>query len=157
MPDKKLTDEEIKKAFKICNNLEDGYCSDCAYEYCDRCIRAVAINTLDLINSLQAENERLKENLQEAHIDIREHITEIERLNELLEEWKKAAYKVSDEKDELYCNAVERVKTAKAEAYKEFAERLKEHSYFDPIHQNKVVAVELVDNLLKEIVGETNG
>lgn len=66
MPIKKLTDNEIKKAFMICNNLEDGYCSDCPYEYCDRCIRQVAINTLDLINRqdekinrIEAENERL--------------------------------------------------------------------------------------------------
>lgn len=39
---------------------------------------------------------------------------EIERLTELLEGWKAEAYKVADEKDKLYCEAVERVKAIKA-------------------------------------------
>ena len=50
--------------------------------------------------------------------------------------------------------------TAKAEAYKEFAERLKERAIqtsFDPIYGSiMTVDVDDVDNLLKELVGEDN-
>lgn len=51
---------------------------------------------------------------------------EIERLQELLNGWKTEAYKVADEKDKLYCEAFERVKTIKAEVPKEFAKKIRQ-------------------------------
>lgn len=44
----------------------------------------------------------------------------------------------------------------KAEAYKEFAERLKEKGYFPRLSITKVVFIEDIDKLLKEMVGEDN-
>lgn len=80
---------------------------------------------------------------------------EIERLKELVRGWKKEAYKLADEKDELYCNAVDRVKTAKTEAVKEFAERLKKTSYSVFLaNLICVVNVENINNLVKEMVGD---
>lgn len=45
------------------------------------------------------------------------------------------------------------VTTAKAETIREFAERLKKHSYFDHKDQRKVVAEVIIDHYLKEMVG----
>lgn len=77
---------------------------------------------------------------------------EIERLKELLKGWKTEAYKVADEKDKLYCEAVERVKTTKAEAIKEFAELLKNKALCIPQCHFTYADVEFViDKLVKEI------
>lgn len=60
MPDK-LTDKEIVKALECCMN---GRCDDdCTFrETCEHCHNLDSL-ILDLINRLQAENERLKTNL----------------------------------------------------------------------------------------------
>lgn len=50
MPDKKLTDNEIKKALEDFIN-HNGYCVDCP---------SIMKNALDLINRLQLDNEMLK-------------------------------------------------------------------------------------------------
>ena len=42
----------------------------------------------------------------------------------------------------------------KAEAYKEFAELLKKHSYYDPKDQRKVVSETIIDFYLKIMVGD---
>ena len=83
-------------------------------------------NALDLINRLQAENE------------------ENERLNFLLND----AY-------ENNRGLVELLERAKAEAYKEFAERLKEKGFI--ILHHKMILSSDIDNILKELVGEENG
>ena len=49
----------------------------------------------------------------------------------------------------------EAIQEIKAEAYKEFAERLKKLQYLSIV--NTVVSVNDIDNLLKELVGENNG
>lgn len=49
------------------------------------------------------------------------------------------------------------VDNAKTEAYKEFAERLKDGTgYYDEMIKDVVYTEEEVDNLLKELVGEDN-
>ena len=58
MPDKKLTDSEIVKALECCVN--EKTCKNCAYSG-RSCLTPLKRDTLDLINRLQAENERLKE------------------------------------------------------------------------------------------------
>ena len=75
----------------------------------------------DLINRLQAENERLKKLL--------------EQCEDNGEYWES------------------KYKTAKAEAYKEFAERLKNEIY-QTFFGEPVITEEDIDNLLKEMVGE---
>lgn len=98
----KYTDADIEKALKCCANKKR--CHDCPFCRTSRepCYITLAREAASLLARRDAE---------------------IERLKELLNGWKTEAYKVADEKDELYFNAVERVKTAKAEAIKEFAER----------------------------------
>lgn len=74
---------------------------------------------------------------------------EIERLNELLE----TRHKVFETK-------CEELEIAKAEAYKEFAERLKENINKRFVEDNtmiyRCVHIKDIDNLLKELVGEDN-
>ena len=90
MPDK-LTDSEIVKALECCpKNIICGECPLCGKK---DCMNKLYINALDLINRLQAENERLREPASASAIHIlaekaveallkenEEHKTEIMRL-----------------------------------------------------------------------------
>ena len=63
MTDKKLTDQEIIKAFRECGQkMNTNYCDECPYNkgMCNDI--QMTKDILDLINRLQAENERLKQN-----------------------------------------------------------------------------------------------
>ena len=90
---------------------------------------------LDTIHDLQADTDKLKEQLQAE-----------------IEQWKEEANKYQ----KLWCTAVDDIETAKSEAYKEFAERLKEGAQmadcFDSY--NMVVGTHFIDNLLKEMIDE---
>ena len=56
---------------------------------------------------------------------------------------------------DVECERLEKVnETAKAEAIKEFAERLKEQIY---IKKDRLFYAEKIDNLVKEMVGDDNG
>lgn len=61
MEDKRMTDNEIKKALECCL-IADSKCADCHFSF-ERhfCKNALLRQTLDLINRLEAEIERLKE------------------------------------------------------------------------------------------------
>lgn len=134
MPDK-LTDNEIIKAFECCYN--DKPCSDCPFYVDCNCTTPkndtefLPKKIVEIINRLQAENERLKKETKKC----KEH------------------YKMAcSERNEF----LEQLETAKAEAYKEFVERLKESK---PIEHKGTLYYETftireVDNLLKELVGE---
>ena len=56
--DKKLTDNEIKKALECCVK-ETHTCLECPYTEFGQCEFLVMKDALDLINRLEAENERL--------------------------------------------------------------------------------------------------
>jgi hypothetical protein len=129
-----MTDNEIIKAFKICNDLDEvGFCKDCPHECVERCIRYTNQKILDLINRLQAENERL--------------------IGDVM------TYKTRWAKAEV------RETKAKTQAYKEFAERLKEKLRCSPqwiCHRENYKSYGFsyddvfsgIDNLLKELIGE---
>jgi hypothetical protein len=104
-----MTDNEIKKAlydYKNSNLIQVGNG------------KVISISDIiDLINRLQAENERLKNHIQEG-IDLAKQLPEM-------------------------------LAITKAEAYKEFAEKVKEY-----LKANGFMFCSNVDNLLKEMVGE---
>lgn len=156
MPDK-LTDNEIKKAFECC--FLDKPCEECPLceiKHADKLcfngnVKQIPRMVLDLINRQQAE---------------------IERLKELLEEWKTQAYKVADEKDRLLdtirdlkikCGLAEFRKykadfeefkaEIKAEAYKEFAEKLKK-DVFNTEYNIDGFYRRTIDKTLIEMKGE---
>ena len=158
MPDK-LTDKEIVKALEVCCTKKP--CRDCVYlGKKELCIADNTIAVLDLITrlqarvekcekvehfadktiaTLQAENEQLKkENKLLIDNDVRNKYP-----NCVLVEKGRIYTKTLDDYDELIADI-------SAEAYKEFAERLKEimQKYCGDITEDDL------DNLLKELVGE---
>lgn len=121
--------------------------------------------TLDLINRQKAEIERLEKVEHFADKTIATQQAEIERLKTLNSklEAENYSFKVKERENPLEMallidEQAEQLKTAKAEAIKEFAERLKEEIDIRPTHsnkQNKFVFF-LIDNLVKEMVGDAD-
>ena len=132
-----MTDNEIKKAFDILDKFDffggqragrelwNEKPVDVQNEDIENFSKDVAF-LKDLINSLQAENERLQD---------------------LLKRHKRNT-------DRIRMINTETAKSIKAEAYKEFAERLKEISH--PYADTQMVFELQIDNLLKKMVGEDN-
>jgi hypothetical protein len=163
--DKELTDNETKKALECC--CKNNNCEGCPLDYLtfsSQCASELAIKSLDLINRLEAENENwqaayMTEKQEIANLEIElkamrgavnSYKAENERLQKVLDVWKDIAHR-----------EVSYVGLAKTEAYKEFAERLKEKFWDVPYetenaHFVQVVDVGDIDNLLKELVGEDN-
>ena len=132
MTDKKFTDEEIIKALECCKN--------CCCKQCDE--QPDFQEAIDLINRQKTDIEKLNIQLQEL--------------------WKTASlYKAESEmwdnynKNLLTANTAlsNEILEAKAEAYKEFAERLKERKTQSTMDK-RICTNEMIDNLLKEMVGE---
>ena len=155
MPNK-LTDKEIKKALEWCEQFTDNL----VMANIDTKKRTLGLqamqtckNSLDLINRLQADYENYKqiaENQQSVTMDRGFEIKKLQAENERLRNaYKQCAWErdMVMEQDEYNC------KLAKAEAYKEFAERLKEYS-IATFTWKGIVMVEDIDEILKELVGE---
>lgn len=107
-------------------------------------------DVLDLINRQKAEIERLQ--LEKADIQ--------RDLQIVLDNSLSVKYptRVSCEKGMILTKSLEEydklIGDIGAEAIREFAERLKKHSYFDHKDQRKVVAEAIIDHYLKEKVGD---
>lgn len=137
MTDKKYTDEEIEKALSLCGRTtEVVYCDQCPLcgEY--ECNREIKVLALGLINRQKAEIERLKE-------------------------CPKCVYEYDGEVMEYCvqgaCPNFKTVEQIKSEAYKEFAEKLKKDLFYrcgDIDYSETCDLRKLIDNLLKETVGE---
>ena len=140
----KLTDKDIIKALP---NMTYGghYCAKCKYDNGkgnDRCgLKGckIARYALDLINRLQAENERLKEEICIQHKIIDERGVEVLR------------------HDRCIRTLHEKLETAKAEAYKECIEKVRKLAVgMHPCSDELRVFDNDLDNLLKELMGENN-
>ena len=170
MPDKKLTDKEIVKALEICSTYKAS-CKNCpAFVKVDRSnCKKVLIGAKDLINRLQAENERVRakcetrtqEKLELGRIYTQKLKTanaEIERLKEentILSQNADTAFQDGLNKaQELYAEQIK--SEIKAEAYKECVEKAKENCEVCEVDgELKVVITETnLNNLLKELVGD---
>ena len=156
MTDKKLTDNEIIKAFKRITEYQ-GFTSSAS---------KTLKSTLDLINRLQSQNKDLAETIhnlaieKDALFDKAEELkAEIERLNALV----KTKNKLIEGLDQSISYAYDR-------AIKDFAERLKNEIINDTAYacdstqhsgyyyyQIKIGDIpEYIDNLVKEMVGDDN-
>ena len=137
-----MTDNEIVKALK--------YCKDCSAN--------LNVEIIDLITRQKAEIENLKvenQSLRGAANSLKMHYeeaqAEIERLN-----------KVYQANQQLINALNKSYFLAKAEAYKEFANKLEEeYGIFTPLGVNwieevKAVRVSDIDKILKEMAGENN-
>lgn len=135
MTDKKITDEEIIKVLECCADSKNYQCNKCPlYADCEKA--SIAENALDLINRQKSEIERLKE-------------------------CPKCVYEYDGEVTEYCvqgpCPNFKTVEQIKAEAYKEFAERLKSYLLLNKKGSMSVVSFENIDTLLKRMVGEEIG
>ena len=131
-----MTDNEIIKALeccKVCSSPE--YCRECPYVECTTvkgCVGEMLTDALDLINRQKAEIERLKE-MNEFH---RKTITENAQ---------KALEVTLDE-----------IGKAKAEAIKEFAERLKASQIITHRSKEGFCVYEFDDELIDTLVEKYN-
>lgn len=182
-----MTDNEIIKALECC--CKNNNCEGCPLDYLtfsSQCASELAIKSLDLINrqqedierlqsmnrakldtihDLQADTNKLKEQLQNVtekfncqqtvYADLskiiknqKEEIVRLEYENEILSKNADTAFQDGlNEAQDLYAEQVK--DEIKSEAIKEFAERLKKELGF-----GHYIQPDQIDNLVKEMVGE---
>lgn len=140
MINENLTDEDVVEGLERCiSTTTDKACAGCPFNkqnLCDIDQWALERYALDLIKRQKSEIERLKS-----------------ANDEKFRQWDMLAEKTQTHYADLYNEAKDKLK---AEAYKEFAERLKQSTVM-AVMGNKIYAVATskgVDNLLKEMVGE---
>lgn len=135
-----MTDNEIIKALECCCTLEGVGCRNCPqYDiHSAMCVKNLIRNALDLINRQKAEIERLKAENK----SIRYCYEQAKSYNDTLAE--------SCEKNCKHFNM-----TTRAEAIKNFAERLKEKCYenFQETYEmlSPYVTDDDIDNIVKEM------
>lgn len=136
-----LTNTEIKKALECCSQ---DICENCPCVENHRCV--TMFDALDLIDKLEAENESLKNAYKQCAWE-----------RDTFQEELKTASAENERLSRITRNLVGEIK---AEAYTEFAERLKEKY---PIFENQAYAINpygfhgFLDNLLKEKIGNDMG
>ena len=123
-----LTDEQIIRAVKHCISIQST-CGSCPLFNLTNCDKILMKSFNDFINRQKAEIERLQ-----SMVD-----AELDTIHDLGDDYER----VLEEENEL-------VKTAKSEAIKEFAERLKEYTY-DIVLYGEIVTVSQIDSLVKEM------
>jgi archaellum component FlaC len=117
---------------------------------------------LKFLNKLKSDRQDLINNLNENIVSLEkiayEQQAEIERLQEENKNHKAVIEAIEDTINPLpfETDFDKAIKTAKTEAIKEFAERLKEKA-MQKFDWNEYVEVEEIDNLVKEMVGDDNG
>lgn len=135
-----MTDNEIKKALECCVESE---CEGCKYEYDTACKEYILHDCIRLIKQKQDEVKAYKHYYDECLKDLKKANAEIDRL------------KYANQTNiSSIATLHEELKTAKAEAYKEFADRLKDESEHFELEKENFVSEEQIDNLVKEMVGE---
>ena len=140
-----MEDKEIINALECCRDFGD--CSLCPYDgavFDDEpdCAEKLHTDALALINLQKAEIERLREKQAEDEKLLNDRV--VESVNAVSQAHLK------------YENALEeQIKTVKAEAIKEFADRLKKKMYIPkPYGTTNVVDEYVIDTVVKEICGE---
>lgn len=143
-----MTDEQIIKALECCYRKGGTPCRDCPFNEFEDCNDVLMADyVFNLINRQQAEIERLKEESSDKERAYTDEYC-------LRKEWKDKCRQLLIEKQ-----------TAKSEAIKEFAERLKslvnQHHYMlANIHNSRDFGMftvgfeQAIDNIVKEMVGD---
>ena len=133
-----MTANEIIKALQYCKE-HNGMCTDdCIYRamYSGNCASMLQKDTINLINRQQAENEQLRQLFVESGKEQDRLMAEIERLEE--------QYKFLEDNSLIFKGGIDYFK---AEAIKEFAEKLHELlKFYYP--EQKFVHTH-IDNLVK--------
>ena len=145
-----MTDAEIIKALECCTT-KGTKCSDCpAFKKVDRSdCKKYFRGAIDLINRQQAQLADERAKIEICAETISRQDAEIERLTILA--------KLGNMRADDYRVMREKCKTARAEAIKEFAYRLKQKSEYYENGQGwegRICYDDDIDKLLKEMVGE---
>jgi hypothetical protein len=165
MTDKNLTDNEIVKALECCGDEQGlNWCVDCPYynKENDLCQEDLHRDALDLINRQKAEKEALINGQETLQKYIAEQKAENERLKRKLVAYEPSvdsglfSQMLLEQKEKAEAFEKKWKAEIKSEAYKEFAERLKEDAY-DVVLFGEVVTIYTINELLKELVGEDDG
>ena len=151
------------ECFAVAKDFDETGCIGCAFEtrgIClENCSDGLAKLALDLLNRQKAEIERLE---KQARLDDK-YIKCLEKsFNDRTAEFQTANAEIKkkdkkiEELSEVLSDTIRiRYAEAKAEAIKEFAERLKKEMYTE--RGFSVCPDDTIDNLVKEMVGECNG
>ena len=136
-----MTDNEIIKALECCKNADCQNCPRWSEEWYSGMCNDFLSDVLDLINRQKAEIERLQ--------------GEVKEKTETIDFLKNQAVGWSID----FCNLKAKLKSAKSEARKEFAERLKENTVTVKIGKQtcKVITVEGIDNLFLDFTKMVGG
>ena len=164
-----MTDKEIIQALECCKMpVGSGSCNDCPFDYQrekqltstdESCTTLMFDYALDLINRQQAEIENYSNNtktmsdsIYKTQKLIESQQAEIERLSDLLKRNKRHT-------DRIRLITAETAKKIKAEAIKEFAERLDEWLKDDVtlLTQQRYIMEGAIEKTYLEMVGEDNG
>ena len=161
MPDKKLTDSEIVKALRswleeirksrqaYAENVGEEHYPSMRYEY-------LLSDIIHAINRLQAENEKLNAELKNLTTVIKNLTSENRNLTSYLVSANAENERLSQFGGILLHNGSElfkELKTAKAEAYKEFAEKLLScYKDFDDVNEEITLSClkKTIEDCLKE-------
>lgn len=163
MTDKKYIDEDTISSLELIATTRN--CNECKIRNCKwgtcNCEQITANAALDLIKPQKIEIERLRKEVNLISIqfqDLQERYeeaqAEIERLNaeNMLTISERNAFRTS------FYDVLKQFKIAKSEAYKEFAERVKEfmHNKFKALdeYEFEYITERDIDNLLKETEGK---
>lgn len=147
-----MVDNEIIKALNEADGLNEVgiYCADCEGKY----IAIVKVrDVIDLINRQNAEIERLESNLKFVRGTVKRALSENERLQkeskEQFKNWEILDERTKQRYAELYEEAKEVVR---AEAIKEFAEKVKDWAYTKARNDRQLFDwYDEIDDLVKEM------
>ena len=160
-----MKDNEIIKLLECCSGKCEEDCQkNCPIEGVRERLRDIFKDSLDLINRQKAEIERLQdiiisndeERLSSSAIMMKkeQELMHAERISGLEAEIERMTAEANRYKRYYFNHEYDQLKF---EAYKEFAERLKENTYFlkdDDGFDCAVVFVSDIDNLLEEMESE---
>lgn len=167
-----MTDNEIIKALECCftRGFDESTCYECPfYTATAKCTEDLRDSALDLINRQKAEIERLEKEKQDikdkydcqqtVYCDLSDIIKEKCKELELANADKVIAETHEKAAKEMFVDVTQQLKTAKSEAIKEFAERLKSISIGLEIGDDKkfkvtVVSTVAIDKIAKEMTEE---
>lgn len=133
---KKFTDEQIIKALECCStDVQENPCPKCAFYNKHRCSTLMLNAASDIINRQKVKIKSLKQ-------IINEQDKEVLKLQNRIIFWRK--------------NLNYQPEKIKSEAIKEFADRLKKHSFVDNLSLDgkETVYVDDIDRLVKEMTEE---
>jgi predicted RNase H-like nuclease (RuvC/YqgF family) len=158
-----MTDNEIVKSLEICTGkrlLED--CPECPnYESESRCKVRLSEVALDLINRQKAELQKVKAELKETTEKFNCQQYVYTDLSDIIREKNAEIEKLQSDNSSMQSTLAKMsmgVEQAKAEAIKEFAERLKEkqQTFISDEYAYKFIYLIEIDKLVKEMVGESD-